>query len=95
MMVRMSKDTFLRELLGRMTVEEKCGQLNLLTGTMADTGTKDSADRESQIRAGHCGAMLNVFTPAATRALQELAVGSPASARNKWGQVSHALRWGQ
>ena len=72
----MSKDTFLRELLGRMTVAEKCGQLNLLTGTMADTGTKDSHDREAQIRAGHCGAMLNVFTPAATRALQELAVGS-------------------
>ena len=64
----MSKDTFLRELLGRMTVAEKCGQLNLLTGTMADTGTKDSDDREAQIRAGHCGAMLNVFTPTATRA---------------------------
>ena len=72
----MSKDTFLRELIGRMTVEEKCGQLNLLTGTMDVTGMKDSGDLEATIRAGHCGAVLNVYTPAATRGLQELAVAS-------------------
>ena len=72
----MSKDIFLRELLGRMTVAEKCGQLNLLTGTMDATGVKDSGDLAAAVRSGHCGAVLNVYTPAATRALQELAVVS-------------------
>ena len=72
----MSKDTFLRELIGRMTVAEKCGQLNLLTGTMDATGMKHTDHLEATIRAGHCGAVLNVYTPAATRALQELAVAS-------------------
>jgi beta-glucosidase len=68
---------FLRELLGRMSPEEKAGQLNLLTGTMADTGTKHSDHLAEKIRAGQCGALLNVFTPAATRALQEIAMDSP------------------
>ena len=76
-MAGMSKDAFLHELLGRMSVEEKAGQLNLLTGAMDATGMKHSDDLETKIRAGHCGAVLNVFTPAATRALQELALASP------------------
>ena len=76
-MAGMSKDAFLHELLGRMSVEEKAGQLNLLTGAMDATGMKHSDDLETKIHAGHCGAVLNVFTPAATRALQELALASP------------------
>ncbi len=73
----MSKEPFLRELLGRMSVEDKAGQLNLLTGAMDATGMKDSAELEARIRAGRCGAVLNVFTPQATRALQDLALASP------------------
>ena len=76
-MAGMSKDAFLHELLGRMSVEEKAGQLNLLTGAMDATGMKHSDDLEAKVRAGHCGAVLNVYTPAATRALQELALASP------------------
>ena len=76
-MAGMSKDAFLHELLGRMSVEEMAGQLNLLTGAMDATGMKHSDDLEAKIRAGHCGAVLNVYTPAATRALQELALASP------------------
>ena len=76
-MAGMSKDAFLHELLGRMSAEEKAGQLNLLTGAMDATGMKHSDDLEAKIRAGHCGAVLNVYTPAATRALQELALASP------------------
>lgn len=76
-MAGMSKDAFLHELLGRMSVEEKAGQLNLLTGAMDATGIKHSGDLEAKIRAGHCGAVLNVYTPAATRALQKLALASP------------------
>ena len=71
-----NKDAFLSELLARMSVEDKAGQLNLLTGTMAATGTKDSGDLEAKIRAGQCGAVLNVYTPAATGALQKLALES-------------------
>ncbi len=72
----MSKETFLHELLGRMSVEEKAGQLNLLTGAMDATGMKHSEDLGEKIRAGLCGAVLNVYTPAATRALQESAMAS-------------------
>jgi beta-glucosidase len=75
-MARMNKDAFIRELLGRMSVEDKVGQLNLLTGAMDATGMKDSVELEARIRAGRCGAVLNVFTPQATRALQELALAS-------------------
>lgn len=73
----MSKVTFLRALLDRMSVAEKVGQLNLLTGSMDDTGIKHSEDLAEKIRAGLCGAVLNVYTPEATRALQELALQSP------------------
>jgi beta-glucosidase len=73
----MSRETFLKELLGRISVEEKAGQLNLLTGAMDATGMKNSGDLEAKIRTGQCGAVLNVYTPAATRALQELAMESP------------------
>src|SRR6478609_1245992 len=73
----MRKEPFLRELLGRMSIEDKAGQLNLLTGAMDATGMKDSVELEARIRAGRCGAVLNVYTPAATRALQDLALASP------------------
>lgn len=74
----MSKEAFLQELLSRLSVEEKAGQLNLLTGAMDATGMKNSADLETKIRHGQCGAVLNVFTPAATQALQEIALQSPS-----------------
>ncbi|GAA5125536.1 beta-glucosidase BglX [Luteolibacter yonseiensis] len=73
----MSKETFLRELLERMSIREKAGQLNLLTGTMDATGMKHSDDLAEKIRSGDCGAVLNVYTPEATRALQQLALSGP------------------
>ncbi len=73
----MSKDKFLRALLGRMTPEEKAGQLNLLTGAMDETGMKHSENLAEKIRSGLCGAVINVYTSEATRALQELALQSP------------------
>ncbi len=76
-MAEMSKDIFLNELLGRMTAADKAGQLNLLAGTMDATGMKNTGDLEAKILSGQCGAVLNVYTPAATRALQELALASP------------------
>ncbi|MEO8616697.1 MAG: glycoside hydrolase family 3 N-terminal domain-containing protein [Luteolibacter sp.] len=72
-----SKKTFLQNLLGRMSIEDKIGQLNLLAGDMDITGVRNSTDLESKILNGQCGALLNVYTPAATRELQEIALQSP------------------
>jgi beta-glucosidase len=72
-----SKEAFLHRLLDRMSIEEKAGQLNLLTGAMDSTGMKNSDQLETKIRQGLCGGVLNVFGPAATQALQELALESP------------------
>ena len=72
-----SKQIFLRDLLNRMSIDDKVGQLNLLTGTMDATGMKNSEDLEAKILGGECGAVFNVFTPAATRALQQLALKGP------------------
>ena len=60
-----------------MSLEDKAGQLNLLVGDMATTGIKNSTDLEEKILRGHCGAVLNVYTPSATRKLQEIALQSP------------------
>ncbi len=72
-----SKKTFLNSLLGRMSIEDKVGQLNLLAGDMDVTGVKNSNDLEGKILTGQCGALLNVYTPHTTRALQEIALQSP------------------
>ncbi len=76
-MLRMNRDEHLAGLLERMSVRDKTGQLNLLTGSMDATGLQDSGDLEAKVRDGRCGAVFNVFTPAATRRLQELALESP------------------
>ncbi|MES2477206.1 MAG: beta-glucosidase BglX [Verrucomicrobiota bacterium] len=76
-MTPMKGDDFLHGLLSRMSLEEKAGQLNLLTGTMDATGMKHSGDLEAKILDGTCGAVFNVYTPQATRALQEIALASP------------------
>ncbi|WEF31578.1 glycoside hydrolase family 3 N-terminal domain-containing protein [Pseudoduganella chitinolytica] len=64
-------------LLARMTLQEKIGQLNQLTGRAA-TGPQ-AAGRASQladIRAGKVGSLLNVHGAAETRAMQALALQS-------------------
>jgi beta-glucosidase len=71
------KAAFLRELLSRMTIPDKAGQLNLLSGDMDATGIQNATDLEARILDGKCGAVLNVYTPSATRALQEAAMRSP------------------
>jgi beta-glucosidase len=71
------KTTFLSELLSRMSTQDKAGQLNLLAGDMDATGIQNATDLEARILGGKCGAVLNVYTPSATRALQEIALRSP------------------
>jgi beta-glucosidase len=65
------------ELLKKMTVEEKVGQLHQLSGRQF-TGPESSkyADKLADIRAGKVGSMLNVKGVAETREIQALALQS-------------------
>ena len=63
------------ELLAKMTLEEKIGQLNLLTpGGGVATGSVVSEDVEAKIKAGNVGGVFGVSSPAKVRQAQELAV---------------------
>jgi beta-glucosidase len=66
------------DLLGRMTLEEKVGQLNQLSGKEFLTGPGSPAVRnmEAEIRSGRVGSMLNVKGVAETRRVQALALQS-------------------
>ncbi|HWW03120.1 MAG TPA: beta-glucosidase BglX [Candidatus Acidoferrum sp.] len=62
-------------LLARMTLEEKIGQLVLLTSFGAATGPPhEQAALEANIRNGNCGSVFNALTVAEIRKLQKLAV---------------------
>lgn len=67
-------NAFIDDLMGRMTLQEKIGQLNLLPLGFDVTGPQLSLDVETQIRQGSVGGVLNVYTPAAVRKLQSLAI---------------------
>ena len=62
----------LDELMGRMTLEEKIGQMNQLVGPKL-TGAVSNSGVIEKIRAGHVGSILNV-RGAAVRELQRIAV---------------------
>ncbi|HNV68688.1 MAG TPA: beta-glucosidase BglX, partial [Candidatus Ozemobacteraceae bacterium] len=62
------------DLLGRMTLEEKIGQLTLYTSTWAQTGPTLDANYLHYIRQGRCGAVFNAMTASYTRSLQRIAV---------------------
>ncbi|MBX0289253.1 beta-glucosidase BglX [Hymenobacter sp. HSC-4F20] len=65
---------FISDLMQKMTLEEKIGQLNLITVGFDVTGPVVSKDVDANIRKGNVGAVLNTFTPTAARKLQEMAV---------------------
>jgi beta-glucosidase len=65
---------FLDSLLGRMTLEEKLGQLNQPGGPGNDTGPAARAGSEADIRAGRIGSFLGVNGADETRRLQRIAV---------------------
>jgi len=65
---------FINNLLQRMTLEEKIGQLNLLTSDMDVTGPFMKPGYKKDIEAGLCGAIFNAYTPQYTRQLQEMAL---------------------
>ena len=65
---------FIGDLMSRMTLEEKIGQLNLLSVGFDVTGPVLSKDAETKIRQGLVGGVFNTYTPEAVRKLQSLAV---------------------
>jgi beta-glucosidase len=68
-------DAFVTRLMRRMTLDEKIGQMNLLSVGFDVTGPRLSRNAESEIRHGLAGGVFNIYTPAAVRRLQAMAVG--------------------
>lgn len=63
------------DLMSRMTVEEKVGQLVQYSSQDNATGPKDDAvNLEAELRAGRIGSLLNIVGAARTRSLQTVAV---------------------
>ncbi len=61
-------------LLGEMTLEEKIGQLNMLTAGLAVTGPGDPADYMAALRAGRLGSLINLYGREAVTEVQRVAV---------------------
>lgn len=68
------RDAFISSLMQKMTLDEKIGQLNLLTGGEATTGSVVSAGVEAKIKKGQVGGIFSMSTPARIRKAQEIAV---------------------
>src|SRR5215470_5467266 len=64
----------IEQLVGMMTVEEKIGQLNMLSADMAVTGPVVSGDYMAALKAGRLGSMLNLYGAEITRKVQRVAV---------------------
>lgn len=67
-------NSFVDSLMNKMTLEEKIGQLNLLSSGMAVTGPTISDNFLEDIKAGRCGGVFNAYTPEFTKKLQDAAV---------------------
>lgn len=67
-------NTFISNLMNKMTVEEKIGQLNLPSVGFDVTGPLLSKDVDEKIKRGQVGGVFNTYTPAAVRKLQDIAV---------------------
>lgn len=67
-------DRFLDELIAKMTLQEKVGQLTLLTSDWESTGPTMREGYKQDIAAGRVGAIFNAYTAEYTRDLQAMAV---------------------
>lgn len=71
---QLPRQQFIQRLMKQMTLDEKIGQLNLLTSDMDVTGPFMKEDYKKEIASGLCGAIFNAYTPRYTRQLQEIAM---------------------
>ena len=69
-------NTFITNLMSKMTVDEKIGQLNLVTPGGAVTGSVVSSDVDTKIRAGNVGGLFGITGADKIRQAQEIAVKS-------------------
>jgi beta-glucosidase len=67
-------DDYIKSLMGKMTLEEKLGQLNLVTSGRALTGSVVNKGVEENIKKGAIGGIFGVYGTNYIRAAQELAV---------------------
>ncbi len=67
-------DSFVNDLMAKMTIEEKIGQLNLPVAGSGVTGIVVSADVEDKIRKGQVGGIFGVYGAEKVRKVQEIAV---------------------
>lgn len=67
-------DRFIADLLGKMTDEEKIGQLTLFTSNWESTGPTMRDSYKEDIRNGKVGAIFNAYTAKYTAELQKIAV---------------------
>ncbi len=67
-------DAYITNLMSKMTLEEKIGQLNLPSIGFDVTGPILSEGVEEKIEKGLVGGVFNTYTPNAVRKLQELAI---------------------
>ncbi|MBD3749982.1 MAG: beta-glucosidase BglX [Sphingobacteriales bacterium] len=67
---------FVDQLMSKMTLEEKIGQLNLLTGGEAITGETKNTDLENKIKKGEIGGFFSLTSPQKIQKVQKLAVNN-------------------
>jgi beta-glucosidase len=86
-------DAFISNLMSKMTVDEKIGQLNLVTGGEATTGAAVSTGVEAKIAKGNVGGIFSLTTPQKIRKAQEIAMRSRLKIPMIFGQdVIHGYK---
>ncbi|HSZ87258.1 MAG TPA: glycoside hydrolase family 3 N-terminal domain-containing protein, partial [Puia sp.] len=69
-------DAFVADLMNKMTIDEKIGQLNLVTPGGAVTGAVVSKDVDTKIRNGQVGGLFGITGPSQVHKAQEIAVNN-------------------
>ena len=64
----------IEDLLAKMTLSEKIGQMTLFTAMWAETGPTIDHNFMQYVREGRCGSIFNAYTAEYTRSLQKVAV---------------------
>ncbi len=86
-------DSYITNLMSKMTVDEKIGQLNLVTGGEATTGSAVSTGVETKIAKGDVGGIFSLTTPQKIRKAQEIAMRSRLKIPMIFGQdVIHGYK---
>ena len=67
-------NAFIKDLMNKMTLDEKIGQLNLTTAGGFSTGSAVNDNVQQKLKAGQIGGMLNGFSLVSMRASQDIAV---------------------